>query len=110
VYLELLASSNESCFRLLGDISRRLHARLREIETLTLENATHRLARFLTHREVAGDGRIHLNLSRQDIAARLSIKPETLSRIIRGLIDEGVISVDGKEIRILNHKALAEYE
>ena len=110
VYLELLANSNESCFRLLGDISRRLHARLREIETLTLENATHRLVRFLAHRKVGGDGRIHLNLSRQDIAARLSIKPETLSRIIRGLIDEGVISVDGKDIRILNHRALGEYE
>jgi len=109
VYLELLSNSNESCFHLLGDISRRLHARLREIETLTLENATHRLVRFLTTKTTPANDRIYLNLSRQDIAARLSIKPETLSRIFRGLIDEGVISVDGKEIKILNHKALAEY-
>jgi CRP-like cAMP-binding protein len=110
VYLEMLAESNESCFRLLGDISRRLHARLREIEMLTLENATHRLVRFLAHKTISGDNKIRLNLSRQDIAARLSIKPETLSRIIRGLIDEGIINVDGKDITILNRKALAEYE
>lgn len=110
LYLEQLADSNASCFRLLGNISRRLHARLREIEMLTLENATHRLVRFLAHKTITEDNRIHLNLSRQDIAARLSIKPETLSRIIRGLIDEGIISVDGKEITILNRKAMAEYE
>lgn len=110
LYLEQLADSNASCFRLLGDISRRLHSRLREIEMLTLENATHRLVRFLAHKTITEDNRIHLNLSRQDIAARLSIKPETLSRIIRGLIDEGIISVDGKEITILKRKAMAEYE
>lgn len=110
VYLELLANSTESCFRLLGDISRRLRAHLREIEILTLENATHRLIRFLTHMTIDDDTKIHLSLSRQDIAAKLSIKPETLSRIIHGLVDDGIIYVDGKDITILNQKALSKYE
>ena len=39
---------------------------------------------------------IRLSLPRHVIASRLSITPETLSRLIRNMTDEGLISVDDR--------------
>ena len=40
------------------------------------------------------------------IASRLSIKPETWSRITRRLAEDGVIAVEGQRIAILDLAAL----
>lgn len=109
-YLGVLASSNEACFSLLGDVCRRLHARLADIESLTLQNASFRLVRFFLQRMEPDSPVINLELSRQDIAARLSIKPETLSRIIRTMVDSGIIEVDGKLVTVLDREALSDCE
>jgi CRP-like cAMP-binding protein len=77
-------------------VSQRLHMRIREIEYLTLESATHRLVRHLEGRlppDYTGPTEITLQESRQELASRLSMKPETLSRILRHLSDEGAIVV-----------------
>ena len=43
------------------------------------------------------------------IASRLSIKPETFSRILRGLNKAGLITVKGRTIRIHNVEHLRLY-
>ena len=53
-YLATLRESPETCLRMLGHLSQRLHMRLREIEYLTLESATHRLVRMIEGRLPAG--------------------------------------------------------
>jgi CRP/FNR family transcriptional regulator, dissimilatory nitrate respiration regulator len=88
---------------MLGHLSQRLHMRLREIEYLTLESATHRLVRLIESRlpaDAEGPAEIALQESRQDIASRLSMKPETLSRILRHLSDAGVIVVRGRSLQV----------
>src|SRR5512137_2054215 len=56
-YISLLRESPETCLRMLGHLSQRLHLRIREIEYLTLESATHRLVRMLeTRLRAGGDG------------------------------------------------------
>jgi CRP-like cAMP-binding protein len=88
---------------MLGQLSQRLHMRVREIEQLTLESATHRLVYLIASRIPVGqDGAtvVSLQESRQEIASRLSMKPETLSRILRHLSDAGVIQVEGRDLRI----------
>ena len=108
-YVALLRESPETCLRMLGHLSQRLHMRIREIEYLTLESATHRLVRLLESRlPVAGDGphEIQLQESRQEIASRLSMKPETLSRILRNLSDGGVIVVHGRMLQVPSRKGL----
>ena len=42
-YVSLVSSNPDACMRLLSDISRHLHARVREIERLTVQNAQSRL-------------------------------------------------------------------
>ena len=107
VYLAILRESPETCLRMLGHLSRRLHMRLREIEYLTLESATHRLVRLIEGRlphEAPGPVEITLQESRQELASRLSMKPETLSRILRHLSDAGAIAVHGRVLQVPDRK------
>jgi CRP-like cAMP-binding protein len=108
-YIAILKESPETCLRMLGHLSQRLHMRIREIEYLTLESATHRLVRMIESRLPAGsEGEIVISLqeSRQEIASRLSMKPETLSRILRALSDGGAIVVEGRNLRIPDRQRL----
>jgi CRP/FNR family transcriptional regulator, dissimilatory nitrate respiration regulator len=102
-FQSLLRESGETCLRLLADLSRRLHGQLRQIESLALENATNRVVNHLV--DLAGgqsqDGAIvTLEESKQQVASRLAIKPETLSRSLRALTDAGLVEVQGRAIRI----------
>ena len=108
-YLAILKQSPETCLRMLGHLSQRLHLRIREIEYLTLESATHRLVRMIEGRLPPGDnGPLEINLpeSRQELASRLSMKPETLSRILRHLSDAGAIVVHGRQLQVPDRKRL----
>jgi CRP/FNR family transcriptional regulator, dissimilatory nitrate respiration regulator len=102
-YVELLRSNSKACLHLLADLSRRLHGLVRDIEALTLESAQSRLLRYLLARlgtVPAGPSILHLEEPKNMLAARLDMKPETLSRILRSLADERLIEVEGRQIRI----------
>jgi CRP-like cAMP-binding protein len=102
-FLAMLRASPDTCLRLLADLSRRLHQRIREIEELTLESATHRVVRHLLElapEAARGPLTVRLEESRQLLASRLAIKPETLSRILRSLADSGAIRIDGRQIEL----------
>ncbi|HQR49549.1 MAG TPA: Crp/Fnr family transcriptional regulator [Steroidobacteraceae bacterium] len=108
-YLSILRESPATCLRMLGHLSQRLHMRIREIEYLTLESATHRLVRLLESRlpaDATGPCEINLVESRQDLASRLAMKPETLSRILRHLSDSGAIVVRGRQLQVPDRKRL----
>jgi CRP-like cAMP-binding protein len=108
-YLAILRESPETCLRMLGHLSQRLHMRIREIEYLTLESATHRLVRLIESRlpaDAGGPCEVTLQESRQELASRLSMKPETLSRILRHLSDAGAIVVHGRVLQVPDRKRL----
>jgi CRP-like cAMP-binding protein len=112
-FLAMLKASPDACMRLLAGMSQRLHAHVQEIEELTLESASNRLIRHLLRRAQEGpDGRFSVQLeeTRQMLASRLAIKPETLSRLLRSLSDAGVIEVDGRDIVIPSLERLNAYE
>ena len=101
--LQLLQENPQSCLHLLGHMSVRLHQRLGELETLTLQNATQRFALFLIQRlddRSVESADIDLELPKRLIAARLSMQPETLSRIMARLRTAGLIEIHGRTIRI----------
>ncbi|MBE7929065.1 Crp/Fnr family transcriptional regulator [Pseudomonas saudiphocaensis] len=111
-YMRLLEANQRLAFALLGKLSVRLHQRINEIETLSLKNATHRVVRYLMTQLARNNGNNNLELpmAKQLIAGHLSIQPETFSRIIRRLIDEGVITQDGRQITILDPQRLEQFE
>jgi len=112
-YLAALNGDINTCLRLLGVFSQRLHAQVQEIEELTLESAGNRLIRHLARRAVRdpdGSLRVHFEETRQMLAAQLAIKPETLSRLTRALTDEGLIAADGRDIVIPDLERLIRHE
>jgi len=112
-YLELLYSNADACMRLLSDVCRHLHARVREIERLTVQNAHSRLVSYLLDHVVeSGDDEatIRLELPRHVIAARLSITPETLSRLLRNLVDDRVVTIEDRVIFVHSLARLRPYD
>ncbi|VAX14194.1 Nitric oxide -responding transcriptional regulator Dnr (Crp/Fnr family) [hydrothermal vent metagenome] len=108
-FKEILEQSTETCFRLMAGMSRRLHARIYEINNLTLHNATYRLVVFLLDQlpsEALELSHIHLTTPKSVVASRLAIQPETFSRILTRLSRTGLIDVDGNDITLLNVEGL----
>lgn len=111
-FLAALRDSPDTCFRLLGIMSQRLHQQVQEIEELSLESAGNRLARHLLRRVVVEpDGRLRVRIEekKQELAARLAIKPETLSRLLKSLGEAGLIQADGRDIVIPDRTRLEQY-
>jgi CRP-like cAMP-binding protein len=104
----LLRDSPETCFRLLSILSRRLHGHVDEIDKLTLSTAMTRLVAYLLQL-ADGSSDIHLTVSKNLLASRLSIKPETLSRLFSKLHKEGLVTVHGQSIAIHDTEALRDY-
>ena len=114
-FLNILAESKGACFRLLADMSKRLHQRLNEIDYLTLQNATFRLIHYLlqqipTEHEDDNVVEIKLTTSKSIVASRLSIQPETFSRILKKLGKRELVSVKGKTITLLDVDALRDFD
>jgi CRP-like cAMP-binding protein len=113
-YVELIRSDTDASMRLLADISRHLHDRVREIEHLTIQNARARLTSYLVDHFVESpvddQATARLDLPRHVIASRLSIQPETLSRLLRNLTDEGIVSIDDKIVFIHSVSRLRPYD
>jgi len=111
-YMELLRSNSQLTFALLGKLCIRLHQRINEIETLSLKNATHRVVRYLITqlaRRPDSDN-FELPMAKRLVAGHLSIQPETFSRIMRRLIDEGIITQQGNHIHVINRQRLELFE
>lgn len=102
----MLWDSVDTCLLLLGDMSFRLRKLIHEIDTLTLHSGTCRVASYLLQHAPEDQECFDLDVAKSVIAARLSVKPETFSRIIKNLREQGIISIDGNKITIHDRKAL----
>jgi CRP-like cAMP-binding protein len=108
-YVEILLGNPRACRQVLRHLSSRLHVRIREIEGITLESATSRVARLLDSRmppDATGSARIRLTESRQELASYLAMKPETLSRALRVLAGDGAVAVQGRTIDVVSRARL----
>ncbi|MCU7959885.1 MAG: Crp/Fnr family transcriptional regulator [gamma proteobacterium symbiont of Bathyaustriella thionipta] len=106
-FASMLHESVDTCFMLMREMSQRLHALLQEIDDISLQSGSSRLACYLLH-HIKGDHKtVVLDIPKSVIASRLSIKPETLSRIMGQMKNQGVIDVSASRVEILDLKALA---
>ena len=114
-FIEILRESVDVCFQVMADISVRLKHHLNEIDALTLQNASLRVVNYLSHlipscdNEGSESTAITLPAAKNIIASRLSITPETLSRILHTLSSKGLISVEGLHIKVHDVAGLRTY-
>jgi len=83
-----------------------------EIESATLHPAEQRLAGYLHSLADPGDCpaacTVRLPVSKTAIASRLDMKKETLSRLLRALVQRGLIAVKQREITLLDRARLKQ--
>ncbi len=112
-YQALLEDNCDACMRLLSDVCRHLHQRVQEIERLTIQNARSRLCSYLIDHIVEAnddEATVRLDLPRHVIASRLSITPETLSRLLRAMADDGILTVDDRLVFVHSLARLRPYD
>lgn len=105
-YQKILRSSVDVCFHLMGLMSKRMHWLLTEVDRLTLHNATFRLLTWLLEAPTYSADTILLDVPKHVLASRLSIKPETLSRILKRLSEQQLIRVEEQMIELLDRVVL----
>ena len=91
-------------FNMLSVLIRRLKESMYLIELLSLKEIQQRLASFLLHAQALGDGgdAVELTTSQRELAKVLGTTPETLSRVLRKMSEEGLIKAEGRTIKLLD--------
>lgn len=109
-YRKLLEEQPKICLDILAGLSMHLHQRLKEIDILTQANASRRVINYLFQEHDRSNGIIHLQVAKRLVASKLGIQPETFSRILHRLVDDGLIAMERRNIRILDERSLASYQ
>ena len=114
-FAELLEKNARISLKMLSGFAKRLRHLNRHIEEITLKDVTKRVANFIlseyiNKRKTKLDSAplIRLNISKNDLASYLGTIPETLSRTLKKLQDEGIIDVEGRTILIKDVTKLKE--
>ena len=95
---------------MLGQLAKRLRHLVRLAEDLSLKEVPARLASYLLGlAEDQGSNAVRLGVSKGRLAAILGTIPETLSRVLGRMSDQGLVEREGRAvIRILDADALLE--
>lgn len=108
--VETLSNDIDACFRLLATLSRRMHKKIGQIDSLALQNAHLRVAGYLLDefRRHDQSGAFRLRTSKKHIAGLLAIQPETLSRSLAQLQRDGILEVQARTIAITQPERLEQ--
>ena len=109
-FIQLVHETPSVALNMLAVLSMRLRRFATQIENLSLKEVPARLAGYLLYllEEQKGENFVELEISKGQLASLLGTIPETLSRMFAKMSEEGLIAVEGRTIRILDRKRLAE--
>jgi CRP-like cAMP-binding protein len=111
-FLGILRESFATCRAVMAHMTRRIQAHWDEIETLALENSRYRVVHYLlglVPRDAQGQLTVTLPARKSVIAAHVAVTPETLSRTLRALSDEGLIEVAGEAVTVRDVERLRRH-
>ena len=97
-FLAVLRESADTCLLFLRLLSERSERRVEDIDRLALQSSTCRVAGYLLGQLPAGRDEYVLKIAKGVMASRLAIRAETLSRILKQLSEEGVVSCFGRNL------------
>ena len=107
-FLELMRRQPAIAVNMLGILSQRLRMFTHLIEDLSLKEVPGRLAAYLIYLGERSPSlqTLELEITKTQLASLLGTIPETLSRILAKMAQQGIISVEGRKIRVLDRKSL----
>lgn len=105
-FRKLLQDDHQACIGLLAGMSVWLHQVIDLLEDVVLRDAAGRVSRHLL--ALAGaDGHVRLPAARKMLANQLNLTPETLSRTLRRLDEDGCIQSDREFILVRDRERLS---
>jgi len=105
-FKRMLRESVDTCFLLMAAMSFRLRGLIREIDALSLDTGTVRTVSYLLRQAPPDSSRFELEIAKSVIASRLSVKPETFSRILKNLHEREIVSIEGRKVTIHDRDAM----
>lgn len=111
IFLKLLQQNNEFCFLVLRNMAGALGAQEAQTVSLTQKHIRSRLAEALLKLKQdygtdADKVTIAMYMSRDDLAAMSNMTTSNAIRTLSQFAHEGIVSVDGRKIKILDEEAL----
>lgn len=111
-FTDMIEKDPRIALRMMASLSRWLKRMIDLVENISLRDVESRLVRFVSEDMKSRgvpfrDGAVYeLDVTKNVLASRLGTVPETFSRTLKKLQDEGKIRVKGKQIRILDAEGL----
>ena len=108
-----LHQSSDSCFSMMAEMSNRLKNQTQEIIELSIHDAQYRLVNYLLENSCDNNDQsclsiVKLPTTKSLLASRLSITPETFSRILSRLKKQGLITIKDDVIILIDPVRLRE--
>jgi CRP-like cAMP-binding protein len=95
---------------MLGTLSQRIHGFVQELERHASGSAHDRLVQYLVRQaEATSTHAFVLPATKAAVAAQLLVTPEHLSRLLRALASQGLVSVQGREVKVLDLPRLRRF-
>ncbi len=109
-FLSLIRKEPSVVLNMMANLAMRLQHFTRMIDDLSLKEVPGRLAAYLSYLcERTGCGNsVEIDISKGQLASLLGTTPETLSRILRKMSEQGIIKVTGRKIILAKKNALQD--
>ena len=107
-FLALLRDNSRVSINMIAGLSKFLRQFANQIEDLTFKDVPSRLARYLMDLSRGAKQTVVLPISKSQLASNLGTVSETLSRTLRKLSEDDLISVSGKTVEIIDFDRLEE--
>jgi len=101
-FLAEIRANPELGIHMMGAMSHLLMRFASLIEQLTLRTVKARLAEYLLAAPADSDGGVWLDITKRELSLHLGAQPETLSRALSTLQADGILEMEGPNIRILD--------
>lgn len=109
-FVELISNAPGLALKLLADLSSRLREFTIQIENLSLKEVPSRLAAYILtlSAEQKNEAQVTLPISKAQLSNLIGTTPETVSRILKKMMDASYIKVQTKTIIIKDFQGLSE--
>jgi CRP/FNR family transcriptional regulator, dissimilatory nitrate respiration regulator len=109
-FIELINKDPLIAMNMLAILSQRLKRFTQLVENLSLKEVPQRLAAYLLYlsKDQKAHDSLELNIAKGQLASILGTIPETLSRILSKMVNQDLIRVQGRAIKLIDKKGLEE--